>query len=374
MALNLYICFILPNLYIQRIAHFRVYFLSLLLEKDYNTGFVGEVMSHALRTARIIGTGAYLPEKILSNKDLEKLVDTNDAWISSRTGIKERRIAGPDEFSSTMGTAAAKKALKEASLQASDIDLIIVATMTPDYLSSSTAALIQHQIGAIHAAAFDIQAACTGFLYSLSMAKAYIESGIYCNILVVCSEKMSTIVDYNDRNTCVLFGDGAAAVVVSDQGKGLTIDSVCLGANGGLVDLLLTPAGGSRLPASPETVKEGMHYIKMQGRELFKQAVRLMTSSAKKCLDTAGLKETELEWLVPHQANERIIDAIAKEFEIPVEKVFKTVHKFGNTSASSIPIALDELTKNHTLESKHRILILGFGAGLTSGAILLTQM
>jgi 3-oxoacyl-[acyl-carrier-protein] synthase-3 len=185
---------------------------------------------------------------------------------------------------------------------------------------------------------------------------------------------MSTVVDYTDRNTCVLFGDGAAAVVVSHQGKGLTIASICLGANGGLVDLLLIPAGGSRLPASAETVREGKHYIKMQGRELFKQAVRLMTSSAKECLEKAGLKETEIGWLVPHQANERIINAIAKEFEIPVEKVFKTVHKFGNTSASSIPIALDELIKNHSLESEHHILMLGFGAGLTSGAILLTQM
>lgn len=331
-------------------------------------------MSNALHQARIIGTGAYLPEKILSNEDLEKLVDTNDEWICSRTGIKERRLAAADEFTSTMGAAAAEKALKEANLKATDVDLIIVATMTPDYSSSSTAALIQHQIGAPHAAAFDIQAACTGFLYSLSTAKAFVESGIYRKILVVCSEKMSAIVDYNDRNTCVLFGDGAAAVVVSNEGKGLTIDSICLGANGALVDLLLIPAGGSRLPASAETISQGNHYIKMQGRELFKQAVRLMTSSAEECLEKANLKKTEIEWLVPHQANDRIINAIAKDFEIPMEKVFKTLHKYGNTSASSIPIALDELVKNHALESKHHILMLGFGAGLTSGAILLTQM
>ncbi|MBA3237890.1 MAG: ketoacyl-ACP synthase III [Parachlamydiaceae bacterium] len=331
-------------------------------------------MSQALCKARIIGTGAFLPEKILNNADLEKLVDTNDEWISSRTGIKERRIASAEEFTSTMGAAAAAKALEAAKVNASDVDLVIVATMTPDYPSSSTAAIIQHHIGATHAAAFDIQAACTGFLYSLSIAKAFIESGIYHNILVVCSEKMSTVVDYTDRNTCVLFGDGAAAVVISHEGKGLTIDSICLGANGGLVDLLLIPAGGSRLPASAETVSEGKHYIKMQGRELFKQAVRLMTASAKECLDKASLKETEIEWLVPHQANERIINAIAKEFDIPNEKVFKTLHKFGNTSASSIPIALDELIKNHAVESKHHILMLGFGAGLTSGAILLTQM
>ncbi len=331
-------------------------------------------MSGTTRQARIIGTGAYLPESILSNQDLERLVETSDEWIFSRTGIKERRIAGPDEFPSTMGVAAAKKALASASIKAIEIDIILVATMSGDLQSSSSAAFIQHEIGATTAAAFDLQAACSGFLYGLSIAKAYVESGMYRNVLVVASEKMSTFVDYQDRNTCILFGDGAAATVVSDKGSGLAIDAVCLGANGGLAELLLVPAGGSRLPASVETVNGRQHYIKMQGKELFKHAVRFMTSAAKECMDQAGVEEKDLTWVVPHQANERIIDALAKTLEVPFEKIIKTVHKYGNTSASSIPIALDELLQQHKILSDQKVLLLGFGAGLTYGAILLKQI
>lgn len=331
-------------------------------------------MAGATRQARIIGTGAYLPETILSNQDLEKLVDTSDEWIVSRTGIKERRIAGPDEYPSSMGKAAALKALADADIKAIDIDVILVATMSADFQSSSSAALIQHEIGATHAAAFDLQAACSGFLYALSIAKAYIESGLYRNVLVIASEKMSTFVDYQDRNTCILFGDGAAAAVISHQGHGLAIDTLSLGANGGLAELLLVPAGGSRMPTSAETVQERQHYIKMSGKELFKHAVRLMTAVAKECLELAGVEEEHLNWLVPHQANDRIIEAIAKALDLPSEKIFKTVHKYGNTSASSIPIALDELLQQETLAPNENILLLGFGAGLTYGAVLLKQL
>jgi 3-oxoacyl-[acyl-carrier-protein] synthase III len=335
---------------------------------------LGVAMPHLRQQARIIGTGAYLPKNILNNFDLEKLVETSDEWIFSRTGIKERRIAGEKEFPSTMGAAAAEKALEEASTKATDIDMILVATMTADYQSTSTAALIQHEIGATHAAAVDLQAACTGFIYALSMAKAYIESGIYRNVLVVAAEKMSSFVDYKDRNTCILFGDGAAAVVVSNQGAGLAINSICLGANGTLSELLGIPAGGSRNPASSETVGANQHYIRMQGKEIFKHAVRLMTLTAKDCLEKANVKESEIAWLVPHQANERIIDAIAKAFEIQSNKVFKTVHKYGNTSASSIPLALNDLLHEQTIEPNQHILLLGFGAGLTFGAAILTQI
>lgn len=331
-------------------------------------------MSEAKRQARIIGTGTYLPKKILSNADLEKLVETSDEWISTRTGIKERRIAAADEFPSTMGVAAAKSALANAYVKAVDIDMIIVSTMTPDFQSSSTAALIQHEIEATNAAAVDLQAACTGFIYALSMAKAYIESGMYRNVLLIATEKMSAFVDYKDRNTCVLFGDGAAAAVVSDQGPGLALTAVSLTANGGLADLFLVPAGGARLPASSETISAGQHYVKMQGKELFKHAVRSATLVAKECLDRVGLSEKDISWLVPHQANMRIIDALAKSFEIDLLKVVKTIEKYGNTSAASIPIALSELREQHQFKTGEHILLLGFGAGFTSGAALLTQL
>jgi len=273
-----------------------------------------------------------------------------------------------------MGAAAAEKALAAAGLDASHIDLILVATMTPDYPSSSTAALIQHSIGATKAAAFDLQAACSGFIYALSTAKAFVESGIYKNVLVITAEKMSSVVDYTDRATCILFGDGASAAVVSDKGRGLSLGHFCLGANGGLIDLFGVPAGGSRTPASGETVSIGMHFIKMQGRELFKHAVQLMSSAACECLEKASLTEDDIRWIVPHQANERIIDAIGKKFSEGSHKVFKNLHKYGNTSASSIGIALEELQQLHPLKVGERVLLLAFGAGVTWGAFLLTEI
>lgn len=324
--------------------------------------------------ARIIGLGSYLPQTILTNKDLEKMVDTNEEWIVSRTGIKERRIAGKEQFTSDLGVEAAKKALKNASISVDEIDLIIVATMSPDYISPSTAALIQGKIGAKRAAAFDIQAACTGYLYGLSLAKAYVESSMYRNVLMIASEKMSSFIDYTERGTCVLFGDGATAAIVSAEGAGLAIESIILGADGSNFDLALIPAGGSKLPASEETVKQRQHFFKMDGKEVFKHAVRRMEQAARECLKNAGIEEEGVSWLVPHQANARIIDALGKYFSLRPSQVFRTVHKYGNTSASSVGIALNELIDEHEIKLDEKILLLAFGVGLTWGAAILKKI
>jgi 3-oxoacyl-[acyl-carrier-protein] synthase-3 len=324
--------------------------------------------------ARIVGTGSYLPKRTLTNQDLEKMVDTSNEWIVSRTGMQERRLAESDEFPSDMGAKAALKALESAGVLAEHVDMILVATMSPDYLSPSTANLIQAKLNAYRAAAMDIQAACTGFLYGLSMAKAYIESGLYQTILLIATEKMSSFIDYTDRTTCVLFGDGACAVVIKAKGEGLKIDAVRLGADGTLADLVKIPAGGARHPASSDTVSQKLHYFQMTGKEVFKHAVRRMSATAKECLIQAGLEENQVGWLVPHQANRRIIDAIAKNFKIPEEKVYLTVHKYGNTSSSSIGIALHELAQEHTLQIGENLLLTAFGGGLTWGASVLSKV
>lgn len=327
-----------------------------------------------LPKARVIGVGSYLPERILTNADLEKMVETTDEWIVSRTGMKERRIAREDEYTSDMGVAAAKVALKEANCDIKDIDLILFATLTPDYIFPSTAALLQKHLGATHAAVFDLQAACTGYIYGLSIAKAFIESNIYKNILLVASEKLSSIVNYKDRNTCVLFGDGAAACVISNKGPGFYIQHPILGADGEQAELLMLPAGGSRQPASKTTIDEGLHYILMEGKEVFKHAVRRMESAAEACLKASHLEESQINWMIPHQANERIIDTIAKRFNCPLERVYKTVHKYGNTSASSVGIALFDLIKEHPIQEGDNLLLVAFGAGLTWGATILTKI
>ncbi len=325
-----------------------------------------------MKQAKIIGTGSYLPKRVLSNADLEKIVDTNDEWIVSRTGMRERRIAREDEFTSDMGIEAAKLAIQRAGIDPQAIDLVLVATLTPDYVFPSTACIIQSSLG-LEAAAMDIQAACSGYIYGLSIAKAFIESGLYKNILIIASEKLSSIVDYQDRGTCVLFGDGASACVVSSEGKGLVIRDVVLGSDGDLTDILKMPGGGSRNPATKETVEQRMHYIKMEGREVFKHAVRRMESSSKECIDKAGLQESDISWLVPHQANNRIIEAIAKRFQVPNERVYVTVDKYGNTSASAVGIALDELLNEQTIASGENVLLTAFGAGLTWGSTVLSH-
>ncbi len=326
-----------------------------------------------MKQAKIIGTGSYLPKRVLTNADLEKMVETSDEWIVTRTGMKERRLAATDESTSDMGVKSAQKAIEKAGINPKSIDLVLVATLTPDYTFPSTACIIQSQLELDSAAAMDIQAACSGYIYALSIAKAFVESGIYRNVLIVASEKLSSIVDYEDRGTCVLFGDGASACVVSSEGKGLLIRDTVLGSDGDQKEILIMPGGGSRNPASKETVEAGMHYIKMGGREVFKHAVRRMESSSKECIEKAGLQESDISWLIPHQANVRIIDAIAKRFQVPNDRVFVTVQKYGNTSASSVGIALDELLDEKKLTSGENLLLTAFGAGLTWGSTVLTN-
>ncbi len=323
--------------------------------------------------AFIIGTGSYLPKTVLTNADLEKKVDTSDEWIVSRTGIKERRIAAGDECTSDMGTAAAKEALHNAGLTPGCLELIIVATMSPDYISPSTAVLVQHQLGAINASAFDIQAACSGYLYALSMAKAYVESGMYKTVLIIASEKMSAFMDYKDRNTCILFGDGASASIVSQDPKGLSIDYVYLGANGEYADLIIIPGGGARQPATQESLACGLHYFKMAGKEVFKHAVKKLDAAAEYCLAHTGLTMEKISWIVPHQANIRIIEAMARSMKFPFDRIYKTIHKYGNTSASTIPIALDELIREQPVAPGEHLLLLTVGGGLTWGGAVLTK-
>jgi 3-oxoacyl-[acyl-carrier-protein] synthase III len=331
-------------------------------------------MNSEKMTASIVGLGSYLPEKILSNRDLEAMVETSDEWITARTGIKERRIAREGEITSDMGIRAASAALKDAGMEAAEIDMILVATMTPDYFCPSTAAVIQNGLGAKDVPAVDLLAACTGYLYALSSAKAYVESGIYKNVLIVASEKMSAFTDFSDRTSCVLFGDGAAAAVVSSRRGGLQIQSVELGADGSLADLIIVPGGGAKKPATLDTVNGREHYVRLKGKEVFKHAVRRMASSATNCLDKMGLKDSDISWFVPHQANGRIIDALAKHLEIPEEKIFRCIEKYGNTSASSIGIALGDLLNENKLSPGDNLLLVAFGGGLTWGSALLTKV
>ncbi|WP_420420966.1 beta-ketoacyl-ACP synthase III [Simkania sp.] len=322
--------------------------------------------------AKIVGLGSYLPEKVLSNQDLEKMVDTSDEWITTRTGMKERRIARKDESTSDMGYEAALKAVEASKIDPKEIDLILFATHTPDYFFPSTACILQARLGATHAAALDVQAACTGFIYVLSMAKAYVETGMYKTVLVVAADKLSSIVDYTDRNTCVLFGDGASACIVKDAKEGFTIESVTLGADGDQSELIKLPAGGSKYPPTQETVDQGLHYLQMEGKEVFKHAVRRMESAVKTCLEKTGLEQQRISWLVPHQANIRIIESLAKRFEVPKDRVFLTIHKYGNTSASSVGIAFDELVSEKDVKRGEHIVLFAFGAGLTWGAAAIT--
>lgn len=323
--------------------------------------------------ARITGMGTFLPEARLTNRELEKLVDTSDEWIQSRTGIKERRIGSSQETAATMGLQAALKAIESSGLDKNQIDLVICATMTPDYITPSSAALIQSGLD-IRAAAYDCQAACTGFIYGLSQARAFIESGLYKNVLVVASEKMSAFIDFTDRNTCVLFGDGAGAAIISAEGPGLAIDQVMLGAEGKFGQLIMIPSGGSKDPSTMDSIERKGHFIKMEGREVFKHAVRQMGKAVENCLSHASLKVEDVSWLVPHQANQRIIDAITDDLKIDGDKVFLTLHKYGNTSGSSVAIALSELLDEKTIQNDEHILLVAFGAGLTWGASLLTKI
>jgi len=331
-----------------------------------------EVVSNFMNrsdNATVQAFASYLPEKVLTNDDLSKVVDTSDEWIVTRTGIRERRIASDDQHTSTMGALAAQKLLKETKMDPLDIDLIIVTTMTPDYLCPSTAALIQSTLGATNAAAFDLEAACSGFIYGLATAKAFVESGTYSSILLISSEKNSSFIDYTDRNTCILFGDGAGACLIKKGGSGLRIGHCYLGASGKEADLITIPAGGSRLPHAKE--KNPQHALHMNGKEVFKHAVRKMEESMEICLKKANVPPSQVRWFIPHQANQRIIESAAKRFGIPKEKTVITIDRFANTSAATIPVALDLLWQNNQIAPGDNLLLAAVGGGLTWGASLL---
>ncbi len=328
--------------------------------------------SRAVRGATIAGTGRALPERVLSNADLEKMVDTSDEWITSRTGIRERRMVAPGQENSDLATAAARQALEAAGVDVHDVDHIFVATVTPDRILPSMACTVQMKLDASHAAALDINAACSGFLYGLQIGLALIESGASNTVLLIGAETLTRIVDFEDRNTCVLFGDGAGAVVLRPCDAGVGVLSVKLGADGGQGDMLTVPAGGSQKPATHETVAAREHFIRMKGNELFKFAVRAMESISRDALAEAGREPGELKALIPHQANRRIIDATAERLCNAAEKVFMNIEHYGNTSAASVPILLDEVVRDGRLSEGDLIELVAFGGGVTWGAGVMT--
>lgn len=313
----------------------------------------------------IIGTGYYVPEKILTNFDLEKMVDTNNEWIVERTGISERRIAEADVPTSELAFHAAKNALDNAGVSPEEIDLIIVCTITPDMIIPSVACLLQDRLGAKKAAAFDLSAACSGFVYGASVATQFIKSGVYQKVLVVAAETLSKIVDWSDRNTCVLFGDGAGAAVLGAVEEGYGILGIELGSDGSGGEFLTVPASGSLHPATAQTIENKLHYIQMNGSEVFKFAIKIMGEAALKALGNAGLTASDIDCLVPHQANIRIIKSAAKRLHMPMDKVIVNVEKYGNTSAASIPIALAEAAQSGRIKKGDIVVVVGFGAGLT---------
>src|SRR5580765_1271308 len=298
------------------------------------------------RTCSITSVGSYVPEKILTNADLEKMVDTSDEWITSRTGIRQRRIAAPDEFTSHMGAKAALRAMNKGGIRPEQIDLIIVATITPDMPFPATACLVQQQIGAFRAAAFDIEAACSGFIYALEIGQQFIMSHTYDTVLVIGAEKLSSIVDWKDRNTCVLFGDGAGAAILQSRPNAHGLLTAVMGADGDNADLLFMPGGGSRCPASIESVNSRQHYLRMEGKETFKNAVQAMQTAAEEALRRCELKIEQIKCIIPHQANRRIIDAVGERLGVKPEQVFVNLDKYGNTSAASVAIALDEAVES----------------------------
>jgi len=316
----------------------------------------------------IVGWGKYVPQRVLSNDDLARTLDTTDEWIRTRTGIRERHIADDGETTASMAGQAARRALEVARLNPAQLDLIIVATITPDYIFPATACLVQDMLGAPHAAAFDISAGCTGFIYGLNISTHMLSSGAFRNALVIGAETLSRIVDWSDRATCVLFGDGAGAVVLQAGRDNSGVLATVLGSDGSGADVLQVPAGGSRIPASYQSVKEGMHFIQMKGREVYRFAVKEIPAATCEVLEKAGLSLEDLKLLIPHQANQRIIDAAAQFLDLPPEAVYKNLDKYGNTSAASIPIALSEAVEEGIIQSGDVVVCAGFGAGLTWGA------
>lgn len=319
--------------------------------------------------AHITGWGMSVPERVLTNDDLAEMVDTNDAWIQSRTGIRERRIASDDQSTATLATDAARNALAQAKVSPSDVDLIIVATSSPEYIFPATASIVQDSIGAIKAGAFDLSAACTGFILALNMATQAICTGSIKTALVIGSETLSRLVDWTDRSTCILFGDGAGAFVLqASQEPGGVLTSV-MRSDGSGAELLCLPAGGSKLPASEKTVRDGLHYLSMNGNEVFRFATRVMAQATKDVIAKAGIKLEELDWVIPHQANRRIIETAARRLKLPIERFVINLDHYGNTSTASIPLATVEAAQEGKLIPGDNIVFVGFGAGLTWGAL-----
>ncbi|MFH1577560.1 MAG: beta-ketoacyl-ACP synthase III [Candidatus Omnitrophota bacterium] len=324
----------------------------------------------SIRKIGIIGVGEYLPKRVLTNRDLAKMVDTSDEWITTRTGIKTRRLASKDQATSDLAINAAKSALKNARLAPDDLDLIIVATITPDMQFPSTACFVQNGLGAKNAVSFDVSAACAGFVYALVIAQQFIACGTYRNALIIGAETLSSVTDWQDRNTCVLFGDGAGAAVLAPVKSG-GILSTCLGSDGSSRNLLMMPGGGSRNPATHQSIDNRLHYVKMRGNELFKLAVNIMTEAGREALKLAGLDCNDLDWVIPHQANIRILMSMAKKLNLPREKIYLNIAKYGNMSSASAAIALCEAVKSGCIKKGDIVLIDAFGAGLVWGACVI---
>lgn len=326
-----------------------------------------------LHRSRIAGTGSYLPEKVLTNVDLEKLVDTNDQWIRERTGIERRHIAAPDEATTDLAKHATDRALKNAGKTAQDIELIIFCTVTGDQVMPASACVLQDKLGCHAIPAFDLSAACSGFVYGLSVADQFIKTGMYKTILVVGAEVIHRFVNYKDRETCILFGDAAGAFLLerAKEGDSNVILSTHLKAEGSLGDLFVLPAGGSKMPLTQAVLDGGHQYVKMKGREIFKNAVRTMSGVCSEALEHNKISADQISWLVPHQANMRIMEAVADHFEFPKEKVVSIVHEMGNTSAATVPVAFDTAVQDGRIQRGQYVLLTAFGAGLTAGSCLL---
>ncbi len=328
-------------------------------------------MSDRLSSVGIVGTGAYLPARVMTNADLEKVVETSDEWIVTRTGIRERRIAADGEATSDLAAAAAREALSAAGVGAEEVDLIVVATITPDMPFPSTACLVQTRIGAKRAFCFDVEAACSGFIYALEVGYRYLASGGGRTALIIGAEKLSSVTDWTDRTTCVLFGDGAGAVVLRAPATGRGLIGTVAGSDGSLAHLLHIPGGGSRHPATAETVAQGLHYMKMQGNDVFKHAVRCMCDAGLTVLERHGLKVADVRWVIPHQANLRIIQAIANRMGLGLDRFCVNLDRVGNMSGASIPVALDEAVRDGRIQKGDVVLFVAFGGGFTWGATVM---
>lgn len=320
------------------------------------------------RSASVLGTGSYVPERIMTNAELEKMVETNDEWIRTRTGIRERRIGAPHETTSDMAAAAAQSALENAGITAGELSMIICATVTPDMFFPNTACFVQAKIGAPQAVCFDVSAACSGFLYAMEIARQFIAVGTYKTILVIGADKLSSIVDWTDRNTCVLFGDGAGAAILQHREGARGIITTSMGSDGRLADILYTPGGGSAAPITTENVDQKLSTIRMNGRETYKQAVKAMMESSQQALRQAGVTIDQIKCIIPHQANLRIIEAIADRLEVSLERFHINLDRYGNTSAAAVAIAFDEAARQQRFQRGDLILLVVFGGGLTWAA------